>query len=623
MILKFPTPYPDETFYSWIARYHDQSANGLYKFTALRLYGESPSCAIYGLPSGLNQFCEKILPLQIYSPEEIITNHTLLPYYSSAIPEQRLETVKSRMLGQSSTEIHGKLGTLTTEIKNFQYLRYCPACLEEDTKFIGEPYWHRTHQLPGVLVCPFHGTPTLNSMIDKQAHRHLFYASAIEHAKPNVRQKNIEVDDRLISIAKKSSFLLEKYRNLITSTSYRSALQDRGFNQGKYLNQDMFARAFIKYWSPGVLKSVGAMPDMSKKHWLRRISENNRNGSYFPPLYHVLLQTFLNHQEAPSPIVCTARKHYPCPNPFCTQPESNSASLINTHRKQKSGPLHGTIACQCGFSFSCNIEKENYYTGHVLSYGSVWDNKFKEFIQQGLNIPHMMKAMSVSRRVIIRKALELELKPAWNVKMEKKPGGDKYINDRVSKERKNLLKYMKRHPGHSRTEIKAGMNAGYKFLYRRDKEWLLQQLPAPKKTKPKGRTADWEKRDKHYHEQARSIVRDLLNQPGKPIKITPSIISRFMGKRNLFSKVSLEKIPLTAAYLTEACNDDDYYYRRLTWARDQLKIKGKTLTRSNLIYTACLSYNTTSSLESIIEKILQQSSNEAPYQLPKGRTNPT
>ncbi|MTI11815.1 TnsD family Tn7-like transposition protein, partial [Sansalvadorimonas verongulae] len=481
MILKFSKPYPDETFYSWIARYHDQSANGLYKFTAQRLYGESPSCAIYGLPTGLQSFCENLLPLQIYSPEDIIKKHTLLPYYSSAVPKQRLEIVKKRMLNSTNTGVYGKLGTLTTEVKNFQYLRYCPSCLDDDKKHMGEPYWHRTHQLPGVLVCPFHSIPTLNSKVDKQAHHHLLYASASLYAQPNIRQSKVIVCDKLITVAESSSALLKDYRQLITVSAYRKALLNKGFNQGKYLDQEKLAKNFIDFWTPEVLESIGAMPDFDKHHWLRRITTRNRNGPFFPPLYHVLLRTFLRHDEKPSPTkpsIAQVSTNYPCPNPFCPEPNSKSAVLCSTHRNQKTGPLHGIISCKCGFSFSCNLEKDNYYTGHVLSYGPVWNNKFKALIKQGYNIPQMMEAMSVSQRVIIRKAVELKLSPDWKAKMERKPGREKYINDRISKERKNLLTYLKSHPKQSRTEIKAGMNAGYKFLYRRDREWLLNHLPS-------------------------------------------------------------------------------------------------------------------------------------------------
>lgn len=44
-------------------------------------------------------------------------------------------------------------------------------CLIEDTQKYGEPYWHRMHQIPGVLVCPTHGFVLLDSSIAVEAIR--------------------------------------------------------------------------------------------------------------------------------------------------------------------------------------------------------------------------------------------------------------------------------------------------------------------------------------------------------------------------------------------------------------------------------------------------------------------
>lgn len=36
-------------------------------------------------------------------------------------------------------------------------LYYCPLCIEDDIKAVGEPYFHRKHQLEGVMICYMHG----------------------------------------------------------------------------------------------------------------------------------------------------------------------------------------------------------------------------------------------------------------------------------------------------------------------------------------------------------------------------------------------------------------------------------------------------------------------------------
>lgn len=35
-------------------------------------------------------------------------------------------------------------------------MRYCPVCYQEDLQLYGEPYWHRSHQLPDMQICTKH-----------------------------------------------------------------------------------------------------------------------------------------------------------------------------------------------------------------------------------------------------------------------------------------------------------------------------------------------------------------------------------------------------------------------------------------------------------------------------------
>ncbi len=37
-----------------------------------------------------------------------------------------------------------------------RFLRYCPMCVTEDRGKYGEAYWHRTHQISQLTVCPKH-----------------------------------------------------------------------------------------------------------------------------------------------------------------------------------------------------------------------------------------------------------------------------------------------------------------------------------------------------------------------------------------------------------------------------------------------------------------------------------
>src|SRR5471030_3483591 len=42
-------------------------------------------------------------------------------------------------------------------------IRACPDCIKADVEKLGEAYWHRTHQIDVVHVCPIHGVLLLNA----------------------------------------------------------------------------------------------------------------------------------------------------------------------------------------------------------------------------------------------------------------------------------------------------------------------------------------------------------------------------------------------------------------------------------------------------------------------------
>ena len=102
MIGFFPAPYPDELWYSVICRYHIHSGNSCAKHTLRQLYGDN-----FSAPSLM---------------------------------------------------LCGSVNTLLTQLPQgfLSAMRYCPVCCQEDLQLYGEPYWHRSHQLPDMRICTKH-----------------------------------------------------------------------------------------------------------------------------------------------------------------------------------------------------------------------------------------------------------------------------------------------------------------------------------------------------------------------------------------------------------------------------------------------------------------------------------
>ena len=225
--------------------------------------------------------------------------------------------------------------------------------------------------------------------------------------------------------------------------------------------------------------------------------------------------------------------------------------------------------------------------------------------------------MSVSRPVIKKKALTLNLAPKWLSQATVNKKNTSILEQRAQKHKAKFLSYRKKYPEYSLKQLRSKINSSIKFLYRYKREWLDQHRPPQRKT-CKPQRINWKKRDQEYLREAQSIVSELLKMPGKPKKITPSKVSKILGQKNIFTKIP-DKIPLTMAFLKEACNQDEYITRTFNWAAQKLRIKGQSLTRAKIIKQASIRYTPSEDHEDLLYQ-LSSSPYEAPSQQVENRS---
>ena len=152
MLNFFPTPYPDELWYSVLCRYHIRSGNPKNQTTRLELSNNGNYSAVCILfPNNSIKHIVDQLPNGLFDVNEIILNHTLFNYHMRMYPiKKKEELLKSLCYGTASIPTNF---WKTSEIPIF---RYCPVCVKEDREFFGEPYWHREHQVPLMMACRKH-----------------------------------------------------------------------------------------------------------------------------------------------------------------------------------------------------------------------------------------------------------------------------------------------------------------------------------------------------------------------------------------------------------------------------------------------------------------------------------
>lgn len=160
----FNLPFADETWQSAIAR----NLEGLSPVSRWRvsssLLGSPTGAVAYDFPRFLSEIALR-LPREIaLTATEIAENHTHLPLYTPFLDNSTNTAALNAMLG--SGNIHLIIGAGPSRVVRPRRLRLCPHCVRQDRAEHGRAFWHRVHQAPGVLYCPFHKVPLWRSNVD-------------------------------------------------------------------------------------------------------------------------------------------------------------------------------------------------------------------------------------------------------------------------------------------------------------------------------------------------------------------------------------------------------------------------------------------------------------------------
>lgn len=89
MLTYFPSPYPDEWWYSVLCRYHVRSGHSKYATTINELYSDRPMVHGRLIPGGDCAAILSNLPPGVLSIDDVLANYTLLPYYTLFLLQTR------------------------------------------------------------------------------------------------------------------------------------------------------------------------------------------------------------------------------------------------------------------------------------------------------------------------------------------------------------------------------------------------------------------------------------------------------------------------------------------------------------------------------------------------------
>ncbi|CAI8982644.1 TniQ protein [Pseudomonas sp. IT-P74] len=159
--------YKDETFFSLCSRQHQFLGHLDTSSTLNWLFGSSPGSTSHDFPSNLSSLDSRMTDCW-GDATSIIFDHTILPLLVPFQSSDRIDNAVLAMKGASIGSMKYRLGLLTGRFGAEHPLKACTSCMSEDRTTFGVPYWHLTHQYPGVVLCPVHGVLLKESIVNRQ-----------------------------------------------------------------------------------------------------------------------------------------------------------------------------------------------------------------------------------------------------------------------------------------------------------------------------------------------------------------------------------------------------------------------------------------------------------------------
>lgn len=599
MIGCFPDPHPDELFYSACARFSVRVKYPKKKDVLQELFGTTTNTAAVDLPSHLTKFVSALPSYHPYTADRFIDQNTLLPFYSPFLPTERVGQLREDMLGDGSLAVHRRSGVMASRIPTPQWLRFCPLCVVQDRRQVGEAYWHRQHQIPGILACSNHLVFLENVPICRDASRNLIEFVSAEDA---IRKSDVRYLDLSTHVHKVTLKLAQDAAWLIGQNScgsdlseihgrYLRLLIDRGLaTYTSSIHVRELLGEFRKHYSAELLELLhceftGA--DQLKTNWLLQLVRPPKHAQH--PLYHLLLMQFLQCTPEEFFRLSTEQKIFgegpwPCLNPAAEHFREPVISEYKLSPRLRDGRPTAAFSCGCGFAYARSgpdsSPEDRLRVGRMISFGLVWEAKLKRLWKNpSLSLSEVGRRLGVDSLTVRRHAERLKL-PLRRPGKKSKPlnctvrlKGTRDSTAHVKKRRACRAKWVSTTRQAPKTTLKALRRKyprEYAWLLQNDSKWLKKNGPYSRSRAPSTSSVDWKKRDAEYASAVRAAATHLKNTPNRPVQVTRTAIGRAIGAVALLSQ-KLHKMPLTAQTLAKVVETRvEYAVRRIWWAAECL-----------------------------------------------------
>lgn len=249
---------------------------------------------------------QKLAELFAMSPEELLWSHSPFPYATATMQPRYYERAISNVYGDAA-RMRG-MGAVTQNVSlGLVFRRYCRLCAAEEFQRWRESYWHRSHNLPGVLLCLRHQTFLHASELPIFSHSH---DRRLPHECKGRRLGTGEPSSALQDVARISAAWLQRSRGPgahVEPAVYRQMAIDNGWlSASRPVNLQALTNALVTtftsrflgqagmrigsrgaLWAGLMLRPGTTLPFVPAKHAVLQALFGQTRGQSTPPIDHL------------------------------------------------------------------------------------------------------------------------------------------------------------------------------------------------------------------------------------------------------------------------------------------------------------------------------------------------
>jgi len=235
-------------------------------------------------------------------PMDLLWRHTVFPYATAFLTPAVHAAALEAALATGPRAVG--MGAVTQSVSDqVQFRRYCLVCAREELQRFGESYWHREHNLPGVMVCMAHRRVLWEC--DLRASSGPTWSVHLPHEVAGVRVLARSPAPLHWALAERAAALLNRLCEVPVVRGpawYREALVAKGLLS---LGRTVCAQALMDWGSSGLVAAqrggtatgryLGLRERETRFDWLP-LMVRPRVGTPFVPLKHLLFEALITVQ---------------------------------------------------------------------------------------------------------------------------------------------------------------------------------------------------------------------------------------------------------------------------------------------------------------------------------------